>query len=663
MTGRLLSVVAISVWLGGSPCLASDAARDSAPEVKDPLHDLGIEIGGEARAIAALEVVGLATIDDAQLWTMVEKPIPPFVFARAAALVEALDRSDAFARIEPRLRVTESGELTLVVRVTEHPRVTAVDLSGLEDVPASDLLPELLGMPIVPQDPAPPAPAVFARIEEGALRPGILRGGVATATTRLVKRLFVSGYLMVGVQGTLSADGRLTVEIDQGRLEEVQLVGAARRLWPAIQEALDLPPGRTFDQAELGDAVKRVERELPFLQPDSRPRPTRVLPAVETSADGHGGTHFTLREGRPADGPGVFSVEGRRLTIFFAPKFAARFRFSPDELLRHTPVGGIGIGIQSETKLWDPKDRVHLRFDTFAGTIDSAALETLDEEDPGGEFELALRCRIPPLRIADFSTDVHGLFDTADAWRTGRQTAYLNSLLFDRPDREYYWREGAAFSLTLQPIDRLLVGAEYRLDSYRSVPALAEPATFFNHDDRFVNPEIQEGEMGSVVLRAELRSEPVHPEQIRGLFRTPETSIVAQERSWGLRTGYHLLATVEIARPGLGSDERHPLHASRERRHALPRDRPRERPAPARPRGWRLGPAARRSRRPSAAGPRCAATSSRSSGAATGRGSARSSTATSGCRASSTSAPCVSRGAGPARTSARASSSTSTACL
>ena len=168
-------------------------------------------------------------------------------------------------------------------------------------------------------------------------------------------------------------------------------------------------------------------------------------------------------------------------------------------------MGGIGIGIQTETKLWDPKDRIHLRLDTFGGTVDSAALETLGDERPGWRVRAGAaaaasrRCGSP---ISAWTC--HGLFDTADAWRTGRQTAYLNSLLFDRPDREYYWREGASLSLTLQPIDRLLVGAEYRLDSYRSLPSLAEPATFFNHDDRFVNPEIQEGDMGSVVLRAEL---------------------------------------------------------------------------------------------------------------------------------------------------------------
>jgi hypothetical protein len=550
MTGRLLLVVVISVWLG-APCLASDAAREAPPKGAHPLEGLGFEVGGETRAISGLEVVGLATIDEARLWAMVEKPATPFEFARAAALVEALDRSQAFARIEPRLRVGASGELTLVVRVTEHPRVEAVDVQGLDEAAVSELLPELLGTPVNPRE--SPAPAPFASLEAGTLRPGILRGGVAGAITRLVTKLFGSGSLMVGIQGTLSADGKLTVVVDEGRLEEVRLVGPAPRLWAAVQRALDLPPGRTFDQAELGDALKRVERALPFLRADAGPHPTRALPSVETSSDGDG-IRFVLRESPQVARPGGFSVEGRRLTLFFQPKLAVRFRVPPDELLRHTPVGGFGIGIQTETKLWDPKDRVHLRLDTFGGTIDSAAAEALGTDDSRSEYDLTLRLRVPPLRIADLSVSGHGYFDTPDAWRTGRQTSYLNSLFFDRPDREYYWREGWSLSLTLQPAERLLIGAEYRGDSYRSIASLADPATFFNHDDRFVNPPIQEGNIGSVVLRAELGSEPVNPEQIRGLFRTPETSIVTQERSWGLRTGYQLLATVELARPGLGSD-------------------------------------------------------------------------------------------------------------
>lgn len=550
MRGRLLSAIVVSLGLG-VPCLAEDAARPAAG-VEDPLRGLGIEVAGETRQIGALEVAGLTTLDEAQLWALVEKPAPPFAFAKAAALVEALERTRAFARIEPRLRVAATGELTLVVRLAEHPRVASVELRGLEEIPESGLLPELVGVSVLPPEPRQSAP--FASFEAGALRPGILHGGVAGAVARLVAKLFGSGYLMVDVQGTLSADGRLTLAVDEGRIEELRLVGPVRRLWPAIGEALGLPAGRVFHEAELDAALKQLERALPFLRRDLRPRPTRGLPVVEVSDAEPGVERFRLRDAAPTSGSRGFSVEGRRLAVFLEPKLSVRFRFSPDELLRHTPVGGIGVGVQTETRLWDPQDRVHLRLDTFAGVVYSTAIEDLDKEDLGGEFEGALRLRIPPLRVADLSLDVHGIFETQDAWRTGRQTAYFNSLLFDRPDREYYWREGASANLTLQPAERLLVGAEYRLDSYSSIAALSEPAAIFNHEDRFVNPPVQDGEIGSLLLRAELRSEPVNPERIRGLFRTPETSIVVQPRSWGLRTGYQLLATVEIARPGLGSE-------------------------------------------------------------------------------------------------------------
>ena len=280
MTGRLLSVVVISVWLGGSPCLASDAVRDAAPEVEDPLHDLGIEIGGEARAITALEVVGLATIDEAQLWTMVEKPdyalrvrtgggarrgarpqrgLRPH---RAAAARRRVRRADAR---RPRHGASRASRRSSCRGSTRSPRRTCCrSCSACRSSHRSRRRRRR-----------------SRRSRRGRCVPGILRGGVAGAITRLVKRLFDSGYLMVGVQGTLSADGRLTVEVDEGRLEEVRLVGPAPRLWPAVQEALDLPPGRTFDQAELGDALKRVERALPFLQPDSQP-------AADACASGRG---------------------------------------------------------------------------------------------------------------------------------------------------------------------------------------------------------------------------------------------------------------------------------------------------------------------------------------------------------------------------------------
>jgi hypothetical protein len=216
-------------------------------------------------------------------------------------------------------------------------------------------------------------------------------------------------------------------------------------------------------------------------------------------------------------------------------------------------VGGIGVGVRLGFTLWDPKDRVHLRLDSFSGTLNKRTRDAVDADI--GEYGSSLRFQIPALRIAALYLESHGVLGTSDGWRSGRSSSYLSSLLFERPDREYYWRSGSSTGITLLPRRRLLLAAEINTDDCRSLSALPESSSVFTPKHRFVNPPIDEGRIGALVLRSELSSEPVRPGDIVTLFRSPDTSVVDRPRTWGVRSGYHVLATLEIARPGLDTDK------------------------------------------------------------------------------------------------------------
>jgi hypothetical protein len=559
MKGRIIPASMISALL----CFGAGLARagDNGGEERDqwrqgPLDHLAVEVEGEARSLAGIELVGLDTVREEELWRSIGCPKKPLTFGVAADLMRALDATQAFARIEPRLRVAQSTGAVLEIHLVEHPQVRRIVVHGLTEVRDEQIVADLLGCTATatPDQPPEPQPAWLAQLDAGTLRAGILCGGVEGAVRRAMRGLFDAGYRMADASGMLSPDGTLTIEVDEGRIAEIRLVGTAGGATRAAEEALDLPTGRTFLDVDVSEALKRVERELPFLQADRASRATRALPFVATSLEPAGGIRFSLSEAPAVEAPAEFAVAGHTLTLFFKARVKVRFASPPDELLRHTPVGGIGIGIRTDTKVWDPKNRVHLRLETFSGTLDQDARAAVGVKD-GGEYAVALRARMPALRIADLSLESHGAIDTADGWRMSRYSSYMNSLFFNRPDSEYYWRVGSAVSLTLQPARELLLGIEHRSDTYHSMPALAKSPAIFNTDEPFDNPAIDEGHVESTLFRAELFSEPVPPEQIRGLFRSPETSIVARPRTWGLRSGYQMLATLEVARPRSGSDD------------------------------------------------------------------------------------------------------------
>ncbi len=538
----------LAIGLGISVTGASASSRDTPAE--DSLRKLLVEVNGQARPLSDLRLLGLRHVDEEELWGVLGgRPQGPWVFERAVDVVRELEALESFARIEPRLRVGEDGRVDIDIHLEEQPRVEEVSVLGLAETAESEVLDALLGLPADGE--TAPRPSWLARTDGGVFRPGVLSGGAARAVRRVLQSFFATGRRMASVRGQLSPEGHLTLEVDEGHLGELHVVGPPPSLDRQIRELLDLPAGRTFLEADVDEAVRRVTKGLPFLEPRRAARSTRALPTVVEQRRTDGAIELGLSEESRTEKEAFFEVEGTRLTIHLRSRFAVKFRVATDDVLRHSPVGGPGVGLRVHARFWDPKDRVHAEVVSFFAATDEKTSDAVEADALEASF--SLRFRVPRLRIAELGVESHEMLESPDLWRIKRQSSYLNSLAFNLPDAEHYVSTGNRFFITTQPTRRTLLGVEHDDSRHRSVASLRKRQSISG--DPFHNPPIDEGRIASLMLRGELSSDDVRPEDLTTVFRSPDTSLVSRPRDWGLRTGYHTLLTLELARSAFGSDE------------------------------------------------------------------------------------------------------------
>lgn len=220
-------------------------------------------------------------------------------------------------------------------------------------------------------------------------------------------------------------------------------------------------------------------------------------------------------------------------------------RFFASELLRHTPVTGFAPGFLSRVGYDAPGDQFRMQVD-FGGNVNTAA--------PAAQrFDgtVAPSIGIPFLRLAEVGVGFHSIYDTQDRWRMGPIDAYLQSMILNRPNAEYFRRRGFNVFASTEPIHGFVFGAEYRSDRYTSADVTEDTWTLFNRDEPpYFTPAIDEGRMRSVVLRLDWTNRPRLRLSRNSPRRDPELPLYRMQRTQHVT----LLSsnTLEIARPGLG---------------------------------------------------------------------------------------------------------------
>ncbi|MGZ3460796.1 MAG: hypothetical protein ACXU86_20095, partial [Archangium sp.] len=135
--------------------------------------------------------------------------------------------------------------------------------------------------------------------------------------------------------------------------------------------------------------------------------------------------------------------------------------------------------------------------------------------------------------------------------------SYLYSALLNRPDSEYFRRNGYTGFATWRFGPRWLLGAEYRWDTYASLVSFSPPFSLFRRDSApFPNAPVDEGLMTSVVGHLEYASDARRAEGVGSLFRSPELSLLRHDWEWPEHTAVRSLLTVEVGSPALGGQFR-----------------------------------------------------------------------------------------------------------
>jgi hypothetical protein len=282
---------------------------------------------------------------------------------------------------------------------------------------------------------------------------------------------------------------------------------------------------------------------------------------VEETAEG--GRHYALVERPPVNDGGWSTVEGHKLVVYLKSE-RGRVDVAAEELLRHTPVTGFAPGLEVRGRLWDPGDRVHVIVD-LGGNVNSYRARQAQSTLPAGvpnerwrfDWMGGAKVQIPAVKVAEVGAQYHARIDTADRWRISPIDSYLYSMIFNRPDSEYFRREGLTAFLTGHLFERLTAGLEYRRDRYTSLesPQKKYWTLFHRNEAPRPTPVIDDGTIASMLVRLEWSSMPVAAHRVGVSARDPERSIVQHTSGYWWSADLRSVNTLEIADPDLGGDQ------------------------------------------------------------------------------------------------------------
>ena len=271
------------------------ASRDEV--LASALRTLLLGPAHKERDIGSLRVTGAVSFPEGGLWDLVGgPPAVPISREEAISLIARFAQTGLFSAVEPRIRPLPGDEMAeLEIALTENPQVRSVQVRGLSEFRTEDILDRLLDAPAdraaerrrrevreaKPREcPAPlPLRAWVARVDGGEVKSGVLWQGVRDSLGRVMRYLRTRGYPLARLEGELTPDGQLRVEVDEGRVRGIEVRGVDPRIARDVEAELDIQRGDVFSSGQLYSALDRIQRRWPFLRPDRRGR--RAPPAAD----------------------------------------------------------------------------------------------------------------------------------------------------------------------------------------------------------------------------------------------------------------------------------------------------------------------------------------------------------------------------------------------
>ena len=284
------------------------------------------------------------------------------------------------------------------------------------------------------------------------------------------------GYSQATVSGAFD-EGRLTLTVDEGRIDEIEILGVTAENAERLKRLLGIKPGDIYNSRVIGRATRRLTAEA--LGAFAVGQPRRHQPGAR-----HG-------ESTPSDV--ILERKGAR-NVLVVP---LRWRTTrTNQMLGSgredlfSPVDGMSPAIGFATTIFD-----HSRFNhTY---INGYASYKFGREDPGYSIGIERPIFLAPKLF--LGVEVHDVTASDDLWRLSSLEQTIVSLGFKNTFREYYRRRGTQLFGVLRMGAHNELSAMARWDRHEPL-VNATSYSFFRDDEAFrPNPPVVDQDVNALV--------------------------------------------------------------------------------------------------------------------------------------------------------------------
>jgi len=410
-----------------------------------------------------------------------------------------------------------------------------------------------MARPSAAQDPPVPSspPQIFRELRlEGAtvykaddvlwllrLREGTpLPGDAGEVARKLQERYERDGYREARVTGSFDA-GRLTLSVDEGRIDEIELVGVAEHDTARILDLLRLEPGDIYNTRISGRAASRLERESGGALRIGKPRDK------QPGTTGQGAVAGEIALQRRGD-RNVLVVPIREVRS----RSSLSFGGARDDFF--SPADGLSPAVVGTATIFDPRRFNH----TY---LDGHFSYKFGRDDPG--FSAGAERPLfggPWLFVGG---EVHDVTTSDDLWRITSIEQSIVALTFKNSFRDYYRRQGGQIFTVLRAGSHNELSLMARWDQHQPLPN-STTYSFWRDDAEYRQAlPVQDQQVNAFVLGYTFDTRTLSGSGERATYvRHLKDNLygVASRRLPGLRLEW----TSEIAGHGLGGDARFDRH-------------------------------------------------------------------------------------------------------
>ena len=312
--------------------------------------------------------------------------------------------------------------------------------------------------------------ATIYAAEELAGRHGVAAGGPLTRPTEEIaaavrRRYHDDGYTLASVTATLDeTTGTLTIRIDEGRFDAVDVSGVGDNTRKRVLEDLALAPGEVFNASQ---ANRALDQALSFAH----------------GAIGRAEPTFTIV---PDAGRRVLQVALRGRDSSSGPFLGTMGRED-----WYSPVDEVNLGVGFHGTVFDTSRFNHTYWNAY-----------VTRKTGPGRFGYSLGIERPflPGGLLQVGGSIHDLTATDDQWRLGDLEQSLVALTFRNTFRDYYRRKGYQLNAAVRPLRGHEFLVAWRDDEHLALRNETDYA-FFRGDHVFRdNAAAQPGQLRSTIL-------------------------------------------------------------------------------------------------------------------------------------------------------------------